>query len=174
MPLPIAVQAGITAAPAIIGLFQKTKKTPQERAAEGSMAQAQDLINLSMNPNDPRFKTMLENESFGIRQGFLQQLRDTIEANRRQALMGRQQFFDPERRDESMFSAVNQAGQQAQIQARSNVLNNINNTIQKLQNQSTGYGNLAKFEADRRNQKRQTMLGGLSAAGKGINSYFKQ
>lgn len=146
----------------LLNIFS-TKKASQEYDAQNALGQANDLINLSMNPNDPRYQAMVNNQSQGIRQGFLQQLRDTVEANRRQALMGRQQFFDPERRDETMFSAVNKAGQQAQIQARGDVLNNINGAIQRLQGQSSGYLGLADRQNARNEQNRQAMLAMLGA-----------
>lgn len=178
MALPIAAQAGAQMLPGVIGgiySYKKSgKKTPQERAAEAAMGQAQDLINLSLSPDDPRFKAMVEAESQGVRGGFLQNLRDMIEGNRRQALMGRQQFFDPERRDQTMFSAVDKAGRDAQLHARSNVLERINGAIQRLQGQQSGYMKLADMEAGRRDQKRQAILGGLSAGGQGMNSYFNR
>lgn len=146
-----------------LSMLFSTKKTPQEGVAEAALGQSQDLINLSMNPNDPRYKAMIDSQSQGIRQGFLQNLRDAVEANRRQALMGRQQFFDPERRDENMFAAVNRAGQESQNQARSGVINNINGAIQRLQGQNAGYLNLASLQNTRNNQARQSMLALLSA-----------
>jgi len=152
--------------------FFSTKKTAPEYAAQDAMSRANDLINLSMNPNDPRYQAMVNQQSQGIRQGFLQNLRDITEANRRQALMGRQQFFDPERRDENMFSAVNQAGQQAQIQARQNVLDNINGAIQRLQGQQNGYYNLAGLQNSRNNQARQSMLALLGAGTQLGSSYM--
>ncbi|MFV1152042.1 hypothetical protein QMK98_30390, partial [Klebsiella pneumoniae] len=96
-------------------------------------------------------------------------IRDLIEGNRRQALLGRQQYFDPERRDESVFSAVNQAGQQAQQQARSNVIDNLNNQIARLQGQFSGQMNLAQASDKRNDQMRQSimaLLGGGMQAGK--------
>lgn len=166
MPLPLLATAAITMAPSIIGLLQKNNKTPQERASEGYINQANDYTNLSMNPNDPRYKAMVNVEKQGIQNDFLSTLRDMIEANRRQASLGRTQFFDPERRDETMFSAITRGKQQADHQANSNVLNRINMAIANLRGNSNSMLGLANLEADRRNQKRQTNLAGLAAGGR--------
>jgi hypothetical protein len=166
MALPLAALAAVQAAPAIIGMFQKTKKSPQERMMESNLTQATDLSNLMMNPNDPRYKSLVENESQGIQQNFLSTLRDLIEANRRQALMGRQQIFDPERRDESMFSAITKGKQQAHQQANDNVLNRIRQSIMGLYSAQGGLGKLADIENQRRAGRRQDVLGGLSAGSK--------
>jgi hypothetical protein len=51
MVLPLAIPIAMAAAqaiPAVAGMFQKNKKTPQERAAESNLNQANDYINLSM------------------------------------------------------------------------------------------------------------------------------
>lgn len=171
MPLPLLAAAGIAAVPGIIGLFQKNNKTPGERASEGYLNQANDYTNLSMNPGDPRYKAMVDNEKQGIQNDFLSTLRDMVEANRRQASMGRTQFFDPERRDETMFSAITKGKQQADQQANSNVLNRINMAINNLRGNSVAMGGIAKMEVDRRGQKRQQNLAGLSAGGKLMNSF---
>lgn len=148
-----------------------TKKPAQEYIAQGALDKANNLIDLSMNPNDPRFKEMVNSQSQGIRQGFLQNLRDMIEANRRQALMGRQQIFDPERRDEGMFAAVNRAGQESQNQARGNVLDSINGAIQRLQGQSTQFQGLAGLQNTRNEQQRQAILGLLNTGVKGAGLF---
>lgn len=179
MALPLtAGQNAAGAIPGIVGAVysykQAGKKTPQEREAERLAAMSQDYNNMLMNPNDPRYKAMLEAETQGLRGGFLQNLRDMVEANRRQAIMGRQQFFDPERRDESMFSAVNRTGQQAQLQARGNVLDRINQAIQNLQGQQSTAMGLAGLEGARRGAKQQAVLAGLGAVGSGINAFNRQ
>jgi hypothetical protein len=171
MPLPLVIGAALAAAPGIIGMFQKTKKTPQEREAEALAAQARDYTNLMMNPDDPRYKAMVTQEQQGLKQNYLGNLRDVIEANRRQAIMGRQQFFDPERRDESMFSGVLDAQNQAQNQAGLNVLQRLQQSISGLQGQQSTMLGLADLEAKRREQRRQAMLGGLSGLSAGINAY---
>lgn len=136
-----------------------TKRTAQERTAQDNLNQANDLINLSMNPNDPRYQAMVANQSQGLRAGFLQNLRDIIEGNRRQALMGRQQYFDPERRDENAFAGLNQATQNANIQANQNVLDSINSAVQRLQGQSQSYLGLAGLQNQRNQQQREAILG---------------
>lgn len=149
--------------------FLSNKKTGAEKSAQATLGQAQGLINLLSNPNDPKFQELLAQENQSVRQGYLQNIRDLIEGNRRQALLGRQQYFDPERRDESVFSAVNQAGQQAQQQARSNVIDNLNNQIARLQGQFSGQMNLAQTSDKRNDQMRQSimaLLGGGLEAGK--------
>lgn len=147
--------------------FLSNKKSGAEKSAMETLGKTQGLINLLSNPNDPQFQQLLSQENQSVRQGYLRNIRDLIEGNRRQALMGRQQYFDPERRDESVFSAVNQAGQQAQNQARSNVIDNLNNQIAKLQGQFTGQMNLAQASDQRNNQMRQSIMallsGGLQA-----------
>jgi len=140
-----------------------TKKSGAEKTSQALLNQANDLTNLMLNPNDPRFKNMLQAETQNVRGGYLQNLRDMIEANRRQALMGRQQIFDPERRDEGMFSAVNKAGMQAQQEARGNLLNRINQSISQLQNQSQANLGLAGMANQRNDQQRQSILALLNS-----------
>ena len=173
MALPLAAMAAISAAPGIIGMFQKINKTPQERAAEGYLNQSNDYINMSMNPADPRYKAMVDVEKQGIHNDFLTSLRDMIEANRRQRTLGRTEIFDPERRDESMFSAITKNKQQADGQANSNVLNRINMAIGNLRGNSNAMLGLAEMEGNRREQKRQRNLAGLSAGGQGVGSAMK-
>lgn len=142
-----------------LGNLLSTKRTPQENQAQSLLDQASDYTNLSMNPNDPRYQAMLSTQTQNLRQQYTRNLRDIIEANRRQALMGRQQIFDPERRDESAFSALNQAGQQAQVQANQNVIDSLNNAIARLQGQAAGYTGLAGLQNQRNEQRRQAILG---------------
>jgi hypothetical protein len=166
MVLPVVIAAGLTAAPAIAGLFVKQKKSQAERELEANLAQARDLANLLLNPNDPRYKTMLDTERENIRTGYLAPLRDLVEANRRQALLGRQQIFDPERRDESMFTGFNKAAQQASQEANQSVLDRIKQSISGLQGTNVGYQSLATMQNDRNAQKRQNILAALSAGSK--------
>lgn len=155
----------LAAVPGIAGLFLQSNNTAPERQLQGNMNQIGNLSNLMTNPDDPRYKAMLGAETQGIQQNFLSSLRDLVETNRRQALMGRQQIFDPERRDESMFSGIVQAKQQAQQQANQNVLQRINASIQGLNSSSAGLGALAKMQNTRNNNRRQTQLAALGAGG---------
>lgn len=177
MPLPLAAAAGLAAIPGIVGGFYNYnmagKTTAGERGLGNTIASLEDLRNLSMNPNDPRYKAMLEQETGNLRTSFLQQLNDVIEANRRQALLGRQEFFDPERRDESMFNAVSKAGREAQTQGRQNVLQRLNNAIQNLQVQQQGYGALADIQNARKQQRTNAITGGLGALGQAGTSLGK-
>jgi ferric-dicitrate binding protein FerR (iron transport regulator) len=93
-----------------------------------------------------------------------------VEANRRQASLGRTQFFDPERRDETMFSAITKGKWKADHQANTNVLNRINMAVNNLRGNSTAMLPLANMEAERREQRRQQILAGLSAGGKAASS----
>ena len=179
MALPFAIMTGVGDAGSLatgitggIMAYNRAKrlKTPQEREAERLAGLTSQYNEMLMNPNDPRFKEMVESESQGIRGGFLQNLRDAIEANRRQAIMGRQQIFDPERRDENIFSQVDKSGRTAQLQARSNVIDRINQAIKNLQAQQSTYTNLAQLERDRRGQKTQAILGGLGAINKSFQN----
>lgn len=147
----------------MLGFLFSNKKSGAEASAGEDLGKAQGLIDLLSNPNDPRYQTLLQQEASGVRRGYLQNIRDLVEENRRQALLGRQQFFDPERRDENIFAAVNRAGQQAQSQARSNVIDNLNNQIARLQNQSQARLNMAQLADQRNNQRRQTILALLGA-----------
>jgi hypothetical protein len=173
MALPLAATAALSAAPGIIGMFQKINKTPQERAAEGYLNQSNDYINMSMNPDDPRYKAMVGVEKQGIQNDFLSSLRDMIEANRRQRTLGRTEIFDPERKDESMFSAITKNKQQADQQANVNVLNRINASIANLRGNSNAMLGIAEMEQGRRDQKRQRNLAGLGAASQGVSSVMK-
>lgn len=163
LPLAAAIPIATGVVGGLYGYNRAGRITPGEREAQRLSNLAGSYNEMLMNPDDPRFKSMVNAESQGIRRGFLQNLRDLIEANRRQALMGRQQFFDPERRDESMFSAVNKAGQEARSQARGNVLDRINQAIQNIQNQRQGALQDAFMQQSRRGQQTQAVLGGLGA-----------
>lgn len=177
LPFLAAAAAALPAVTGAAGGFlaynRAGKMTPQEREAQRLGGMAQDYLELSMNPNDPRFKAMVEAESGGIRSGFLQQVRDLVEANRRQAVMGRTQFFDPERRDANAFSAINKAGQQAQLQARGSVFDRINNAINSLHSQQQNQLQMAGLESTRRQAQTQAILGGLDAFGKVGTSFSK-
>ena len=76
--------------------FLSNKKSGAEKSAMETLGKTQGLINLLSNPNDPQFQQLLSQENQSVRQGYLRNIRDLIEGNRRQALMGRQQYFDPE------------------------------------------------------------------------------
>jgi len=171
MALPLLAMAAISAAPGIAGMFMKNKKSAAERDAEADAAQARDYINLSMNPNDPRYKAMVEQETQGLNQQYLRGLRDLVEANRRQALMGRQQIFDPERQDESQFSGILQARNEAQNQAGANVLNRLNAAIGNLRGQQQSNLALAGLQTARNQAKNQKYLAGLSGLSSGINAF---
>lgn len=182
MPLPLAAVAALSAAPGILGgLYAYNmagKTTAGQRGLQSTVNNLEDLRNLAMNPNDPRYQSMLDYETKsttqGLRNSFLQNLNDAIEANRRQAVLGRQQLFDPERQDESIFNLTNQANQQAQLQgasmARQNVLNRLNSAIQNLQSQQQAYSSLADMQNAQKQQKMNAVLGGVSALGKAGSS----
>lgn len=177
MALPLAGMAALSAAPGVIGGIysynQAKRLSPAERDAAASISQMQDYNRMLLNPNDPRYKALVEAETESVRGGFLQNLRDLIEANRRQAVMGRQEIFDPERRDESMFRGLLDASRQAQIQGRSNATNRIVQALQGLQNIQQSQLGLASLQQARQNQKNQAILGGLSGIGQGISSYSR-
>jgi len=171
MVLPLAVGAGLAALPGIAGMFMKNKKSGAERQMEADAAQARDYINLSMNPDDPRYKAMVAQETQGLNQEYLRGLRDLVEVNRRQALMGRAQFFDPERQDESQFSGILQARNDAQNQAGTNVLNRLNTAIGNLRGQQSSNLALAGLQGGRQDDKKQRYLAGLSGLSAGINAF---
>jgi hypothetical protein len=172
MPLPVAAIAAPAVGAGIYSFMQAGKKTPAEKIMQSTLGEQNRLYNLLTDPNNPEYQAMLESETNNVRGGFLQQLRDLVEQNRRQALMGRQEIFDPERRDESMFTVVNRTGKEAQTQAKSNLLDRINRAMNALNVRQQGLLGLANLQQGRNKQKTDAITSGASALTTGLSKFL--
>jgi hypothetical protein len=77
-------------------------------------------------PNNSYVKSMEDAEFKNLREGVLSDINEKVLADRREGLMGRSPvFFDPERRDENIYSQITRGTPALQQMARSNAVSRI-------------------------------------------------
>jgi hypothetical protein len=77
-------------------------------------------------PNNSYVKSMEDAEFRDLREGVLSDINEKVLADRREGLMGRSPvFFDPERRDENIYSQVTRGTPALQQMAKQNAINRI-------------------------------------------------
>lgn len=145
----------------------KNKPTDAERALQARQSQITGLTN-SLNPDDPYNKYLVDQNANLQRMDMQRYLRDLMNANQRAALMGRQQIFDPERRDEAFSRYVTAGSQQIEPRARQNAQSQILTAINAANSGMGGLSTLASLQQNREDQNRQRFFSGVQ----GLNDLF--
>lgn len=163
------LSAGFNAASAgigIMGLLRGNKPSAAEREIAQRQSNIDELTRALQDPNHPYNKYLQEQEAQLMRDDQQTYLRDLVNANQRQAIMGRQTLFDPERRDEALNKYVTRGAQQIAPQSRLNANNRILQAIQQTSGSMGGLQSLATMQGNRATQNRQMTSQGLSGIGK--------
>lgn len=159
-------------AAALGGLFSKPKQTAAETGQAQSVANQNRLIQALLNPDDPVFKNINAQEQATIRGNASMLLEDLIRSDRRQQLLGRQSFFNPERRDETINQYMTNVNSAAQGQGRNNAIDRILSAIKGYSGVSDQYGNMIPAQMARQGQNAARLPTALGAASDFGNSVY--
>lgn len=164
--------------------FRPMGATTAEQEQAQALSNAQRLLKSYLNPNDVITRNLAANEGQLIRQDYTRALSDLIRADRRQRLLGRQSFFNPERRDESISKFVTMQAQRAEPAARNAALDRILGAAQGQSNMAGRYGTMVRPQYDRMLAERQRLPGaygqtadfvrGLPGAVSGLSNLFSK
>lgn len=125
---------------------QNTAKGYQQTAAEKaqlqSMANRDRLLQAYLNPTDNITKNLTAQETSGMRDEFQRALSNLLSANRKQQLMGRQTYFNPERQDEAISQFLTRGSDLIANTARSNALKRILDAAGGYRDSASSYGGM--------------------------------
>lgn len=170
------IGSGLNAASAgigIMGLLKGNKPSAAERQMAQRQADIDELSRALQDPNHPYNKYLQDQESQLMRNDQQTYLRDLINANQRQAIMGRQTLFDPERQDEALNRYVTRGAQRIAPQARLNANNRILRAIQQTSGSMAGLNSLATMQnnLNQNNSKRRSdAFSAISDLFKGVSN----
>ena len=139
---------------------QRNKNMP---FLDQALQRSQNLLQAMTQENNPMRQRLMDEYTSGQRGSFLQGVRDTVEANRRNMAMGRGSIFDPERMNDQLAYAQGKNNLEIQKTARQAALDQINqkynanmnlisNSSQYLPSLSepiNAYGKLAQSDIER-------------------------
>ncbi len=138
------------------------RQTQAEVAQLQAMANRDRLLKAMLNPDDPIMKNLAAGENQQLNSSTQQALSNLLSANRKQQLMGRQTYFNPERQDEAISTFLSdQAGINANT-ARSNALKRIMDASNGYSNSASNYGGMVQNQQNAQNinnAKRSIMFG---------------
>lgn len=113
------------------GILASREKPGFDWAKAGEMANLQNLNKTTQaiaNPNDPRYKQLVEEETKARRGDFLRTLKTTMEQDRRSRAMGRGSMMGAERQDEALYNTVNRMNEPMQEAGRLAAQNRLDRT----------------------------------------------
>ena len=140
LPMIVTGLQALSAMSAAKNVAQGAQPTAAERAQSQALADRDRLLKAMLNPNDNIMKNVTAGENQALNASTQQQLSNLLSANRKQQLMGRQTYFNPERQDESISTFLTNASDSNANTARSNALNRILGAANGYQGQASGYG----------------------------------
>lgn len=121
---------------------QPIRATGAEKAQLQALSNQQRLLQTLTNPNDVILRNLTAQNSKLLNIDTQNELSNLISANRRQRLLGRQSFFNPEREDESINQFMNRRAQEVGPLARSTSLSQIIQAINGQSGLASNFGGL--------------------------------
>jgi hypothetical protein len=126
----------------------------QPTAAEGAQGQVMSnqgqslsnqgaLLQALLDPNSTIYKNIVSGQTQQLNNTTQQGINDLLQQNRKAQLMGRGNFFNPERQDEAVSQYLTKQADTNANTARSNALDQIIKAANGYGSQATGYGNQA-------------------------------
>lgn len=174
------LSSGFNAASAglgIMGLLRGNKPSAAERDIMQRQSNIDELTRALQDPNHPYNKYLQDQEAQLMRNDQQSYLRDLVNANQRQVIMGRQTLFDPERQDEALNKYVTRGAQQIAPQARLNANNRILQAIQQTSGSMGGLQSLATMQNNQiqnNSKRRSDAFSAMSDLFKGATNNARQ
>lgn len=147
----------------------------QPTAAEGEQAQAmsnqQALLAAMLDPSSAVYKNAVAGQQQQLNNQTQHGLQSLLQMNRKAQLMGRGQFFNPERQDEAVSKYLgNQATNNAST-ARSNALDQIIKAANGYGSSANAYGGMVNNQQQAQMQNRNATPAGLNQAGNILSQF---
>lgn len=151
LPLISAGLSGLSALSAAKNTARGYQPTQAENAQLQAMANRERLMKAMLDPNDVVMKNITAGENQALNASTQQQLSNLLAMNRKQQLMGRQTYFNPERQDEAISTFLSdQAGNNANV-ARSNALKRIMEAAGGYSTNASNYGGMVANQQNAQN-----------------------
>lgn len=150
---------------ALKNVAQGYQQTPAEIAQAQGMANQQRLLQALLNPNDPIYKNVVAGQNQQLQNATQSAISNFLEANRKNQLMGRTSYLNPERQDETINRIMMNATDANANTARSNALNQIITAANGYGQNASGYGGMVKNQQAAQSTNRAalpTTLGGAA------------
>jgi hypothetical protein len=163
-----AITAGLQLMGSIQGAgqqFEAPRATQAEQQQLQTLSNINRLLQAVTDPEDVIMRNLRAGQEKLIRQEAARSLQDVIRANRRARLMGRQQFFDPERRDEAISRYTTQVAQAAGPQAEQAAVGRIMDLVGGYKGLGSQYAGLIPRQQQRQTTAEQRDIGKYGALG---------
>lgn len=143
LPMIVTGLQAMSALSAAKNVGKGVQQTPADIAQLQALANRERLIKAITDPNDVLLKNITAGEQQALNASTQQQLSNLLAANRKAQLLGRQTYFNPERKDESISKFLSDAATTNANTARSNALERIMEAAGGYTGQASGYGGIA-------------------------------
>lgn len=144
-------------------------------AAEGQQNQALSnqtaLLQALTDPNNTIYKNLVAGQQQQLNGQTQQGLQSLLEMNRKAQLMGRGQFFNPERQDEAVSQYLGNQATSNATNARSNALNQIISAANGYGTNANSYGNMVKNQQAAQAKNNAALPSALSQGGNILSQF---
>ncbi len=161
----------VTAGAGLVGAFRGRKEPAVSREQADIARQAAEFAELSVSPDDPRFKNLLALFDERNRRANIQAIGDVFKQHRRSLARGGPGFFvNPERRDESVAQALSRNFQLGAEGARNETRRAFLDASNASTGAASGLSDPAELAADYEALNRENLASGIEAGGDVLRS----